>query len=316
MLSLYRLDVPRAVAQLDECLAIFRSLDDAYGIALALIVIGLVRMYQGDSERALALHEEALALVRTMDDASPGPAFLATVCLHNLGAAAYGHGDFARAAQYFEEALARVRDLGHSSLALLALVGLGNVTRDQGDAARAADLYLQALNRSWTQGNQRITAYTLAGLGSIAGAHGQVEQAARLFGAAEALHEVIGVPLLPAFRAGHERAVTAVRHVLADPAFTDAWAAGRDLTLDEAVAEARAVANPPDTSAAGMPFGLTSREQEVLCLLAEGRSDKEIADILSVSPRTISGHVTHLLTKLGVETRTAAATFAVRNGLA
>jgi DNA-binding NarL/FixJ family response regulator len=53
-----------------------------------------------------------------------------------------------------------------------------------------------------------------------------------------------------------------------------------------------------------------------LVLLVEGRSDKEIADVLSISSRTVGAHVTHLLTRLGVETRTAAATYAVRHGLA
>jgi non-specific serine/threonine protein kinase len=322
VLTLYRLDVPRATTHLDESLAVFRSLGDRYGVAQALVGVGLVAMHQGDYERAVALHEEALELVRPLGDALPRPAFLATVCFHNLGAAAYGHGDHERAAAYFEEALARVRDLGHSSLALVALAGLGNVTRDQGDDVRAADLYREGLERSWARGNKRIIAYTLAGLGSIAGTYGQTEQAARLFGAAEALHEVIGVPLLPPFQVSHERAVATVRAALPEAAFTDAWEAGRALPLKEAVAEARGVADLAHAPAAvpaaatGMPHGLTRREREVLGLLAEGRSDKEIGDALGISARTVGAHVTHLLTKLGVETRTAAATYAVRHGLA
>jgi DNA-binding NarL/FixJ family response regulator len=61
---------------------------------------------------------------------------------------------------------------------------------------------------------------------------------------------------------------------------------------------------------------LTRREREVLGLLAEGRSDKEIAETLCISARTVGAHVTHLMAKLGVETRTAAAIYAVRHGLA
>jgi ATP/maltotriose-dependent transcriptional regulator MalT len=322
VLTLYRLHVLRAATHLDQSLALFRSLGDTYGVAQALVGLGLVAMHQGDYERALALHEEALELVKTLSDQLPGPAFVATVCFHNLGAAAYGHGDHERAAAYFEEALARVRDLGHSSLALVALAGLGNVTRDQGDDVRAAGLYREGLERAWVRGNKRIIAYTLAGLGSIAGRQGQAEQAARLFGAAEALHEVIGVPLLPAFQLGHERAVAAVRDALPEPVFTDAWEAGRAQPLEQAVADARAVADlahaPAAVPAAAprMPLGLTARERDVLRLLVEGRSDKEIADVLCISARTVGGHVTHLLTKLGVQTRTAAAIYAVRHGLA
>ncbi len=62
--------------------------------------------------------------------------------------------------------------------------------------------------------------------------------------------------------------------------------------------------------------GLTRREAEVLELLARGLSDREIAEALSVSPRTVGGYVTKLLTKLNLESRTAAAVYAVRHGLA
>ena len=60
---------------------------------------------------------------------------------------------------------------------------------------------------------------------------------------------------------------------------------------------------------------LTERERAVLRLLAEGRSDREIAEALSVSPRTAMTHVANILGKLGVTSRTAAASLAIRNGL-
>ena len=61
--------------------------------------------------------------------------------------------------------------------------------------------------------------------------------------------------------------------------------------------------------------GLSAREREVLSLLVEGHSDRQIADALSISPKTAGNHVSSILAKLGVETRTAAATQAVRRGL-
>jgi NarL family two-component system response regulator LiaR len=60
---------------------------------------------------------------------------------------------------------------------------------------------------------------------------------------------------------------------------------------------------------------LTTREREVLALLVQGRNNTEIAERLSVSPSTIKAHVSNILTKLGVTSRTEAATLAVRHHL-
>ena len=61
---------------------------------------------------------------------------------------------------------------------------------------------------------------------------------------------------------------------------------------------------------------MTPRERVVLRLLVVGKSNPEIADALFISPRTATTHVSNILAKLGVETRTEAATWAVRHGLA
>ncbi len=69
------------------------------------------------------------------------------------------------------------------------------------------------------------------------------------------------------------------------------------------------VATPAD------PFGLTAREREVLALVAEGYTNRRIADELFISDSTAGVHVSNILGKLGVESRTEAATIAVRLGL-
>ena len=61
--------------------------------------------------------------------------------------------------------------------------------------------------------------------------------------------------------------------------------------------------------------GLTAREAEVLALLVRGRSNKQIAEQLSISSSTAGSHVEHIYTKIGVSTRGAAAMFAMRHGL-
>ncbi|MGH2615503.1 MAG: response regulator transcription factor, partial [Thermomicrobiales bacterium] len=143
-----------------------------------------------------------------------------------------------------------------------------------------------------------------------------------LFGAAMAQRELVGLPLPGMAPPGYTERVAAIRAALGETAFTAAWTAGRALPLDEVLAEATAAlaaeqgaaaSNHPDSA---RQSGLTPRELSVLRLLVEGRSDKEIAAALFVSPRTATTHVTSILGKLGVTSRTAAAAVAVRRGLA
>jgi HD-GYP domain-containing protein (c-di-GMP phosphodiesterase class II)/DNA-binding CsgD family transcriptional regulator len=63
------------------------------------------------------------------------------------------------------------------------------------------------------------------------------------------------------------------------------------------------------------PSGLSEREVEVLRWVARGRSNKEVAALLDISPRTVGHHIRHIYDKIGVSTRAAAALFAMENGL-
>ena len=88
------------------------------------------------------------------------------------------------------------------------------------------------------------------------------------------------------------------------------------MTLDEAVAYAlagdgEAEREPADDSTSV----LTQRELDVLRLIVDGQPDREIAETLFISPRTVTTHVTNILNKLGVNSRSAAVAYAVRNGL-
>jgi two-component system, NarL family, response regulator LiaR len=67
--------------------------------------------------------------------------------------------------------------------------------------------------------------------------------------------------------------------------------------------------------AAALHDGLTEREMEVLCLIAEGKSNQETADLLFIGIKTVKFHVTNILAKLEVEDRTQAAIYAFKNGL-
>jgi len=115
----------------------------------------------------------------------------------------------------------------------------------------------------------------------------------------------------------------AVSAALGEAGFAAALAAGRALPVPEMLAETErraALAFRPSrgdrVGRSAAPSGLTARELEVLRLVATGRTNREIAAALFVTQRTAATHVTHILAKLGVESRIKAAAWAVRHGLA
>jgi len=85
-----------------------------------------------------------------------------------------------------------------------------------------------------------------------------------------------------------------------------------EVHLDPVVARqlTKAIAAPQQTAAA-----LTAREREILVLVAQGKSNRDIAEALVISERTARTHISHVLTKLGLTSRTQAALWAVREGL-
>ena len=105
----------------------------------------------------------------------------------------------------------------------------------------------------------------------------------------------------------------AIVHKALDKAdFNAAYDEGRQWTPEQALAQVTAQFTTPPAAA---PFGLTPREQEVLRLLATGLTDPQIAKQLVISVRTTQSHVSAILGKLGVNSRTAATRYAVEHGL-
>jgi DNA-binding NarL/FixJ family response regulator len=112
----------------------------------------------------------------------------------------------------------------------------------------------------------------------------------------------------------YEQDLTAVRSALEEPTFEAAWAEGRAMSPEEAIEYALEEPTAPhDQSRA--PSGLTRRELEVLGLLAQGMSNQQIAESLTISEHTVHRHVSNVLGKLGVSSRAAAAAQAGRLGL-
>jgi tetratricopeptide (TPR) repeat protein len=269
-------DYERASTLCEDSLALYRSLDDKQGMAIALNILGSVAENRGDYERAVMLSEESLALYRGLNN-KRGVA----VALNNLGSLVQKHlSDFERAGLLYEESLTLFRDLGDKRGIALLLTNLGEVARRQTDHERAMALYeegvalARAIGDSWTvavalsylgdvardQGNyewagalytESLESYQAMGdkagiaecleeMASVACAQGQSERTARLCGAAATLRIAIGAPLPPTNRDAYDHILAQARAELGNEAFAAAFAAGAALSLEQAIAEAGA----------------------------------------------------------------------------
>jgi predicted ATPase/DNA-binding CsgD family transcriptional regulator len=310
-------DAERAAELWAEAIPLNRQVENPRDLARSLYTAGLAAEDRGDHDEARRIQEEALVLCR-----QSGEMIFAAHVRNALGQITYRQrGDLDGADSHFTEALHQFRELGDAFGAGLALANRGRIARDRGDYARAAVLYAEALTLHWDNGDSRRIARCLNGLGIVAALGAQSERAARLCGAAETLRETIGAPV-PRYRGQHERAIELAREALGEQAFTAVWAAGRALPLADAVAEALQLPSQATLEATTQPWsmpagqhGLTRKEVEVLRLLREGLTNREIGARLFISPRTAQTHVQHVYAKLGVASRAEAAAYAVQHGL-
>jgi predicted ATPase/class 3 adenylate cyclase/DNA-binding CsgD family transcriptional regulator len=309
-------DFPQAWALSEASLALYRKQGDAEGIAGTLGNQGVILYSQGDYVGGRALLEESLALNRGLGDA-----YGISVDLTNLGVIALIQEDYVRARAFFEESLTLDRELGDRWGTAISLWNLGLVTLAEGDSIQAQQHFEASLTLSEGLGDQVLIASCLEGLAGVAEVRGQSVWAARFFGIAEVLREAGGTPMPLSDRKVYERYLAAARAQLGEAAFAAAWAEGRTMTLEQALAAlaqlppAEQHRPPLPSTPATYPAGLTEREVEVLRMVAQGLTNAQIAEQLVLSPHTVNAHVRSIFGKLDVTSRAAATRFAMEQRL-
>ena len=200
-----------------------------------------------------------------------------------------------------------------------ALDTLGWAALLGGEPGRAKAVLAESLMLCKELGDKGTLLMSLEGLACVAGAEGDGLRAAKLFGAAETLMEGIGYRLVPQERAVLEPYRVNVRSRLGERAWEEAVAEGGAIGLDEVIVLALSVdelsTTTPSSAPGKHPGGLTSREVEVLGLVAGGLTNAQVAKELFLSPRTIQRHLNSIYHKIGVSSRAAATRFAVEHGL-
>ncbi|HEU5300123.1 MAG TPA: LuxR C-terminal-related transcriptional regulator [bacterium] len=272
----------------------------------AWILLGLAQAVDatGNSKRSEGLYQQMLETARRAGDRT-----MTARALASLGSVLRIRGDLPAARTALEEALAIARPLQDKWLTSLVTGNLGLILPSD-DPAQATALVEESLSLCHDIGHRWLTAQRLEDLAGLIAGSDRAEVAARLLGAAESLREKLGSIRGPAQGAAVDRAAAAGRERLGPTRFEAARRDGAAMTPDQAVVLALGRSAPTAEEHSPRPGGLTARELEIARAISRGLTNRQIADDLGVSERTVDAHVQNIRNKLGMERRTQIASWA------
>ncbi len=214
------------------------------------------------------------------------------------------------------------RELGDEYGTALAEYHLGLVMTRRGNPSRALEMHLSAMRWFEALAERLVVPAIMEGMATAVAELGNAVWSARLLGAAQRLRGKIGATTFFVDVEARRRTAETAATLLGEDGLAAEMALGAELSIDSLMAAMQQLAanvndaRPPIAPALRAFATLTARERDILALIVEGHSNPDIAARLFISHKTVRNHVTSIFAKLGVETRTAAAAFAVRHGLA
>jgi predicted ATPase/class 3 adenylate cyclase len=227
-------DYDHAQALMEESLVLSRQLGDKRGIAIALAQLGRMAHGQGEYATATTLLEDSQALFEELGSELGLPYPVACI----LGDVARDQGDDRRARELYEGALTRARGRGDKHAIAYVLRGLAYLLRACNDSGQAEALFKESLTQVWELKDQRCACLSIGGLARATVGQGRDARAARLFGMAEGIGQLVGTRVPPAEREAYEQDLATVRGVLSEESFAAAWAEGRAMSIEQAIAYA------------------------------------------------------------------------------
>jgi predicted ATPase/DNA-binding CsgD family transcriptional regulator len=280
---------------------------------------GALAFYSGDTKAAYAEHQAAVAGYERTGFTDP-PALvsygrLASVCLVT--------GELDQAVRLCAECLRRCDELGEQWARATILWVRGAARWLAGDNRAAIEDVLACLRIKEQLGDQHTIAMSFDLLSVCLVATQEFTRAAVLLGAGERLWALLNAPVLmgPAYAQIRDGAAATARSALGDERFATLAASGAAMPLAAALAVAKGeapaapagAATDDDADADAAPTAaaksLTRREREIAGLVADGLGNREIAERLYLSKRTVDSHIEHIFAKLGFSSRTQLASW-------
>jgi predicted ATPase/DNA-binding CsgD family transcriptional regulator/DNA-binding XRE family transcriptional regulator/predicted negative regulator of RcsB-dependent stress response len=304
-------DYAEAVRLARRALGIFEPLEPGDDLALAATVLG-------SAQRSLGERAEARCSFQTALDvrAAAGDRAKLAMAINNMALIELDDGNLDRARELLEQNLVIKRQLGDPRSIAIGLLNLAEVLTRDGQWQAAQQSIAEAAGLG--VGQPQITGMVLCGQGHLAARQRNWEQAAGLYQAAVAACQAGGhthVAVEAMIGLGRVRYHLGQADEAAQQLRT-AEALAHQIANRQLMAEATAaLAETGDGQAGLLPGNLTSRQAEVLRLLADGLSNKEIAERLYLSRGTVERHLATIYHKLGLGGRVDATRYAVENEL-
>jgi DNA-binding CsgD family transcriptional regulator/tetratricopeptide (TPR) repeat protein len=310
---LYQGDYAQTQDVFERATALFKKVGDLWLYGEMHLRLADVYLAQGDERKGCTLLDERVAIHAQADTSWATGWFLGL-----FGEIALRQGAIARARILLEAGLKRHQQLGDQQGQALIYALLAQAAASEHDYMVSRTLAAQSLEIARAVHDSGSLILCLEELADVVADQGEPAWAARLWGAAECYRKASHATLPQVERLGRARHIEQAQRLLGEQVFAERWAEGRNMTAEQAIAASPThdrTANPqrPAQGRPGQPSvaqplldPLSQRELEVLTLLAGGASNQEIATALVVTPGTVKLHVSHIFSKLGVNSRTRA----------
>jgi predicted ATPase/DNA-binding CsgD family transcriptional regulator len=326
LMAMVQGDFSTAQALLEEALAASRAAGFRVDESISLRNLARVALWQRDYPTARALCQEAEVLAR-----AAGDEWCVCGALNGAAQVALRQGDLSTARPLLEECVAWERTItrvGDLWTLAFSLDDLAQVAIAEGNYAEARTSLRESLLLRREQGSRYGVLFSLEYIATLAAAEADSRSAIQLATAVASLRDAYGMRQSPMGQAMLDKWLVPLRQALGEDAYQSAWDAGRAMSFDQAVELALAATEPqPETQSPTdlpdqAPYApkqrvteLSPREQQVASLLAEGLTNRQIAERMVVTERTVAAHIEHILDKLGFASRHQVATWAADNGL-
>jgi predicted ATPase/DNA-binding CsgD family transcriptional regulator len=293
-----------------RALALARETGDPATEALALVVSAIVALEAGDSGGGAQLARQARQVTADI------PGWIARASGSILTEALIGAGDLAAAERSCAATLALARDAGDLGALPRLLVRMATVDIRAGRIEAARSHLREALQVAPQSNGQTGVLACLDCCGYLCAATGRAAEAATVWAALDALVRHKGFIDTAEARDQLDERLAQVRHTLGAARTRAAEDRGAAMSLATAAEYALMLTDPaPPPAAAPEPGTLSARERELVTLVAQGRTNAQIAAELYISIRTVSSHLDRIRDKTGCRRRADLTRLALSAGL-